>query len=184
MISKKEQWRTSSVNDELEMEDVFVVDTSVIIDDPNIFFNLGRKWIIVPTAVIRELDGLKLSTDSKKAGAARRASKTLDNMGYRQDISFGAITSAGSVVRILNQFMKVDGLASAADNRIVGSAIRLQMENKHYNVVLMTNDRNMRNITRSYGIRAERYPFRVDVTNNGIMNGISDVGLASNRKVA
>jgi predicted ribonuclease YlaK len=88
----------------------------VIIDDPDVILNLGHKWVIVPTAVIRELDGLKLSTDLKKAGAARKASRTLANLGYRQNIAFGAITSAGSVVRILNRFMTVDGLASAADN--------------------------------------------------------------------
>jgi predicted ribonuclease YlaK len=140
--------------------------------------------VLVPTAVIGELDGLKRSTDSKKAGATRTASRTLDYLGYSQNIAFGAITSAGSVVRILNRFMKVDDLASSADNRIVGSAIRLQMENKHYNVVLITNDRNMRSIARSYGIRSERYPLRIDVADNGIMNGISDVALASNRKVA
>jgi hypothetical protein len=63
------------------MEDVFVVDTSVIIKDPDVFFNLGRKWIIVSTAAIKELGGLKWSTDSKKAGAAKRASRTRDDLG-------------------------------------------------------------------------------------------------------
>jgi len=183
MIYTGKLGREFGVDDE-EMEDVFVLDSSVIIEDPDVFFNLGRKWVIVPTAVIRELDGLKRSTDSKKAGAARRASRTLDDLGYRQNIASGAITSTGSVVRIVNQFMKVDDLATSADNRIVGSAIRLQMENKHYNVVLITNDRNMRSVARSYGIRSEQYPFRVDVTDSGIINIISDGGRASNRKVA
>ena len=183
-MAEQKQRMVSKMDDELEMEDVFVVDTSVIIDDPDVFINLGSKWVIVPTAVIRELDGLKLNADLKKAGAARKASRTLDNLGYAQNIAIGAITSAGSAVRIFNRFMKVDDLASSADNRIVGSAIRLQMDNKHYNVVLITNDRNMRNVARSYGIRAEGYPLRVDVTDNEITNGISDVELASNRKAA
>jgi len=42
----------------------------------------------------------------------------------------------------------------------------------------------MRSVARSYGIRSEQYPLRVDVTDDGIMNGISDDGLPSNRKVA
>jgi len=180
----EKQKMVSSMDDEIEMEEVFVVDTSVIIDYPDVFINLGRKWVIVPTAVIRELDGLKLSTELKKASAARKASRMLDNWGYLQNIAFGAITEAGSIVRIFNRFTKVDDLASSADNRIVGSAIKLQMENKHYNLVLITNDCNMRNVARSYGIRAEGYPLRVDVTDNEIMNGISDVELRSNRKAA
>jgi PhoH-like ATPase len=184
MISCKEAKESRSMDDELEIEDMFVLDTSVIIDDPDIFFNLGRKWIIVPTVVIRELDGLKRSSDTKRSGAARKASKTLDNLGYRQDIAFGAITSAGSVVRIFNRHIMIDGLASAADNHIVGSAIRLQIENKHCHVVLITNDRNMRNVSRSYGIQAEQYPLRVGETDSRTMKCVSDVTLFPVRKVA
>jgi PhoH-like ATPase len=172
------------MDDELEMEDAYVVDTSVIIDDPNVFFKLGQKWIIVPTAVIRELDGLKLSSNAKKAGAARKASRTLDKLGYDQNIAFGALTSTGSVVRIFNRHITVDGLDSVADNRIVGSAIKLQMENKHYSVVLITNDHNMRSVTRSYGIRAEQYPLRINEHDHGIKSEVSDAALSSKRKVA
>ena len=159
MISNEEAREANSMNDELEMEDVYVVDTSVTINDPDVFFNLGRKWVIVPTAVILELDGLKRHADSKKAGAARRAARTLDNLGYGQNIAFGAITSAGSIVRIFNRYEKVTDLESSADNRIVGAAVRLKSENKHYNVVLVTADINMRNVTRAYGIEARNYPF-------------------------
>ena len=159
MIYTGKERRKGRLDDELEMEDVFVVDTSVMIDDPDVFFNLGRKWIVVPTAVIRELDGLKRSTDSKKACAAKRASRTLDDLGYHQDIAFGALTSAGSIVRIFGGYETVNDLESWADNRIVGAAVRLKEENKHYNVVMVSNDRNMCTITRAYGIEAEHYPF-------------------------
>ena len=126
MNSHEETKEAISMDDELEVEDVFVLDTCVILEDPDIFFNLGEKWIIVPAAVISELDGLKRSSDSKKAGAARKASRTLDNLSYRQNIAFGAITSAGSVVRIFNRYETVYDLASWADNRIVGAAVRLK----------------------------------------------------------
>ena len=67
MNSQKKKEEANSMDDELEMEEVFVLDTCVILEDPDVFFNLGPKWIVVPTAVIRELDGLKQSRDSKKA---------------------------------------------------------------------------------------------------------------------
>ena len=41
MISYKEANEAISMNDELEMEDVFVLDTSVIIDDPDVFLIWG-----------------------------------------------------------------------------------------------------------------------------------------------
>ena len=93
-----------------------LVDPSVIISGLDVFINLGGQWIIVPTVVIKELDGLKLSSDSKKAGAPRKASRTLDNLGYHQNIAFVAITRMGSIVRIVNRYATVDALASVADN--------------------------------------------------------------------
>jgi predicted ribonuclease YlaK len=73
MIYTGKLGRGCVVDDELEMEDVFVLDTSVIIEDPRCFFNLGRKWVIVPTAVIGELDGLKRSTDSIRPSSTCKA---------------------------------------------------------------------------------------------------------------
>jgi len=159
MKTYKEQSRFSSIDEGLETENVFVVDTSAVINDPDIFFNLGRHRIIVPTAVIKELNGLRRSTVSRKASAAKRASRTLDDLGYRQNMAFGALTPVGSSVRIFNRYMTVNELKGWADNRIVGAALKLKKENRHYNVVLVTNDRDMQNVTISYGIQAENYPF-------------------------
>jgi PhoH-like ATPase len=159
MTCKEANWEIR-LDEDLEMENVVVVDTSVVMADPGIFYHLGRKWIIVPIAVLGELDGLKKSTDPKKSKAARKASRTLDMLGYRQDIAVGSITEAGSVVRIFSRYTPVDDLSSAADNRIVGAAIRLKEENEHYDILMLTNDRNMRNVARSYGIMSEGYPLR------------------------
>jgi PhoH-like ATPase len=142
-----------------EQEDVYVVDTSVLINDPDVLYKLRQTRIFVPSAVVRELDGLKRSLDSKKSGAARKASRTLDRLGCREHIALGAITSAGSQVRIFFKYKEVSDLDSWADNRIVGAAMKLKEENRHYNVVLLSNDRNMCIITRAYGIEAENYPF-------------------------
>jgi len=90
--------------------------------------------------------------------AARQVTRTLDMLGSYQDISTGARTSAGSIVRICNQYKVVDDLASSADNRIVGTAIKLKEEGTG-RVILVSTDGNMRNVTRSYKIKAENYPF-------------------------
>lgn len=152
------QSRPSSLDEELEMENVYVVDTSVIIADPDVFCKLGRHRIIVPIAVKKELNGLKLSTVTRKADAAAKASRTLDDLGHRQNIAFGAITPEGAFVRIFKRYVPISELEGWADNRIVGAALKLREENKYYNVVLLTNDRKMRHITRSFGIQSEEYP--------------------------
>lgn len=137
----------------------YVLDTSVLITDPDVFSKLGESQLIIPTASIKELDGLKKNPDpdEPRAKAARKVARILDRLGDYQDISVGAKTSWGTTVKICNRYRLIDDLASNADNRIVGTAIRLRDETQS-NVVLLSTDANMRNIARSYGIRAENYP--------------------------
>lgn len=139
---------------------IFVIDTSVLIEDPDVLFKLGGNEIVIPTAVIKELDGLKRhpDPDEHRAKAARQVTRTLDMLGSYQDISTGARTSAGSIVRICNQYKVIDDLASNADNRIIGTAIKLKEEGNG-RIILVSTDGNMRNVTRSYKIKAENYPF-------------------------
>ncbi len=137
---------------------IYVVDTSVLIEDPEVFFRLGRCQIVIPMAVMKELDGLKKSTNPARAGAARRVTRILDELSSNQDIAHGANTSSGSVVRIFSRHMTIDGLASDADNKIVGSALRLKLETGNANVIVLTTDGNVRNVARSYGMKAQNYP--------------------------
>jgi predicted ribonuclease YlaK len=137
---------------------IYVVDTSVLIEDPKVFFRLGRSQIFIPMAVMKELDGLKKSTNLARAGAARRVTRILDGLSGSQDIAHGASTSSGSIVRIFSRYMTIDGLASDADNKIVGAALRLKLETGNANVIVLTTDGNMRNVARSYGMKAQNYP--------------------------
>jgi PhoH-like ATPase len=140
----------------------YVLDTSVLIEDPDVFYKLCDGDIVLPTAAIKEIDGIKRNPDpdEPKAKAARKVARTLDRLGSYQDISTGAKTSIGSTVRILSRYTAIDDLASNADNRIVGAAIKLKEESDN-NVILVSTDGNMRTITRAYGIRAENYPLYI-----------------------
>ena len=135
----------------------YVVDTSVLIDDPDLFYKLGKSRIVVPTAVLRELDGLKNSTVAATASSARKVSRTLDKLGNTQNIASGARTSAGSIVVIYNRYQTVNDLASYADNKIVGTALKLN-EEAGTHITVLTTDGNMRNVARAHGLRAEPYP--------------------------
>jgi PhoH-like ATPase len=145
----------------MRQDNIYVVDTSVLIDDPDIFYKLGNNQIVVPIAVLKELDGIKRNLDPHKreSKSARKVSRTLDQLGSRQDIVKGATTVTGAIVRIYSGHILIDDLASIADNRIVGAALKLTDEG-NANVTVLSADANMRNVTRAYGIRAEGYPLR------------------------
>lgn len=111
MTYRGEQGREGQTDQELQMEDAFVIYASAVINSPDIFFNLGLRQIIVPTVVSKELDRVKRSRNPKKATAAKRTSRTLDDSDY-QNIALVSITSAGSIVRIFNHYEPVYDLAS------------------------------------------------------------------------
>ena len=131
----------------------YVLDTTVLIEDPDVMYKLGNSLIVIPMAVIKELDGLKRSDVGSVAQAARAVARTLDRLGSYGDLREGVKLSSGGVLKVYNGSETVDGLASEADNRIVGAAVRLQREVS--NVTLLTADGNMRTVARVNGVKAE-----------------------------
>ena len=135
----------------------YVLDTTVLIYDPDIMFKTGEADWVIPLAVIREIDGLKNSDKDLVAKAARQIARTLDRFGSYGDLSAGVKLPTGRILRIIEGFEKIDALASDADNKILGAALLLK--NAGENVTLFTVDANMRTVARVYGIKAEYSPF-------------------------
>lgn len=134
----------------------YVVDTSVLIQHPDIMYELGGAKIIIPTSVIKELDGLK-KDEGLAAQAARKIARTLDRLGSYGDLAGGMKLSTGGVLMVYPGYELIDDLASDVDNRVVGASMKLKSETGE--ATLLTNDNNMRTISRVHGVRSEFYPF-------------------------
>lgn len=140
---------------------IYILDTTVLLYDPNLMYELGDSTIIIPTAVIKELDGIKRSEEENKAKAARQVARTLDRLGSCGDLSAGVKLPTGGILRVYTGYEGIDDLASQTDNRVIGAAIRLKKETEG-RVIVLTTDTNMRTIARSYGLKGEFYPFGMD----------------------
>jgi len=127
MIFKKRQYK------------LVVVDTSALMLFPEI---LKAKMCLffIPITAVRQLDGLKNSPDPKKNGASRHASRLIEE-GQQEGQVF-----------ILDQFVKIEGLDNASDNKIIGAAIQLAADNPGRKLVLLTTDKNMRFVANGHGI--------------------------------
>jgi predicted ribonuclease YlaK len=134
----------------------YVCDTTVLIEDPDVFYKTGGQFVI-PLVVMRELDGLKKSDDMNVAKAARQVSRTLDRIGSYADLTKGVELSTGSILKILNAYDRVDALASDADNKVIGTALKLRREGAG-DVVLVSTDGNMRIVARALGVKSAFWP--------------------------
>ncbi|MCK4338573.1 MAG: PhoH family protein, partial [Candidatus Cloacimonetes bacterium] len=61
------------------MEKIYVLDTNVLIHDPNAIFAYKDAQVIIPITVIEEIDNFKKGLDEKSRNA-RHISRLLDKL--------------------------------------------------------------------------------------------------------
>jgi PhoH-like ATPase len=123
----------------------FVVDTNVLLHNPNAIFMFKDNEVIIPFDVIEELDKFKTATDDLGRNA-RTVIRHLDQLRITGNISDGiAIPQTGGRVRVvLEEDQKLcPGLtANTPDNRIICCALTLKQQG--HRVVFVTKDINAR----------------------------------------
>ena len=122
----------------------FVLDTNVLLHNPAALFLFEEHEVVIPFAVLEELDGFKKGTDDV-ARNCREVIRNLDRLRQRGHLAQGvAWNDAGGKIRV--EFADDDRPSSLAenkpDNRIIGVALMLQA--RGLRVVLVTKDINVR----------------------------------------
>lgn len=152
----------------------YVLDTNVLIHDPTAPFNFDEHTVVLPLAVLEEMDGMKQG-QSDRARQAREATRLLDRLmesqpatthHSRSSIELPASVSDGvpGVLRFLSPEERLhEGLdMQTKDNQILAVALDLHLAaiNRPGDtgaVILVTNDINMRVKAAAVGVRAEGY---------------------------
>jgi PhoH-like ATPase len=136
----------------------FVVDTNVLLHNPNALFMFADNEVIIPFDVIEELDKFKTNSDDLGRNA-RTVIRYLDSLRLQGSLSDGvAIPQTGGRIRIiLEEDQKLcPGLTTdTADNRIICCAVSLLHEGKR--VVFITKDINARIKGDALGLVAEDF---------------------------
>jgi PhoH-like ATPase len=147
----------------------FVLDTNVLLYDPNALFVFDEHDVVIPMTVIEEIDRFK--KDVNETGRnARQVSRLLDDLRMKGSLRDGVPLAGGGVLRV--DFSYGNGVGKEAplpwgpatnDNRILETARRLNEQDRG-GVALITRDTNMRLKSDAMGIKAEDYRHaRIDV---------------------
>ena len=136
----------------------FVLDTNVLLHNPNAIFLLADNHIIIPFEVLEELDTFKTGTDDLGRNA-RAVIRHLDRLRESGKLADGVVVpeTGGTVQIILPKSSPLSpGLSSnTPDNRIISVAYDLLQEGKR--VTFISKDINARIKSDTLGIHAEDF---------------------------
>ncbi len=147
---------------------MYVLDTNVLIHDPNALLNFEEHDVIIPMTVLEELDSLK---SGKQAVAAdcRQAIRNIDKL--LGDASPKVIEKGVPIVRgkkaeplgTLSILMSTGDSGNNSlpehlnDNKIINTLAALQNRHKSRDIILVSKDINMRLKARGFGVEAQDY---------------------------
>jgi len=140
----------------------YIIDTNVLLHDPNSLLSFEDNNVLIPIEVIEEIDRFK--RESTELGQnARTVSRMLDSYRDEGSLSEGVKLPTGGKLKIA--FQKKDVSANGhvvfnentVDNRILSLAQAIQKAQPKNHTILVTKDINLRIKADALGLDAEDY---------------------------
>jgi PhoH-like ATPase len=135
----------------------FVLDTNVLIHDPEALFTFEGSRVVLPLAVVEELDNFK-RLDDNRGRSARAVNRYLDELRRHGKLSDGVPLEHGGELRIEVQTRVPlpEGFHyDSKDNQML--EVALGLFKKGETVVFITKDINLRIKAEAIGLIAEDY---------------------------
>ena len=167
------------------MKKVFILDTNILLSDPNSIFKFEDNDVVIPISVIEEIDHFK-KNQNETGRNAREVSRILDRLRKRGTLSAGIPLfeekeDSGLIFVHLGQDMDIlpGLLADSTDNHILSIGLTLQKKfGKGRKVLIITKDSNLRIKSDAFGIASEDFEAdKVDISH--LYSGIKHIKVAA-----
>lgn len=162
------------------MKKVFILDTNVLLHDPNALLRFEDNDVVLPITVIEELDRFKKKSEMIGRNA-RQASRLLDTLRQQGHLTEGISLSNGGTARVALcheetlQELPPELGGGQGDNAILAVALELKRQSQHP-VVAISKDTNLRIKANALGLQAEDYETdKVDVEE--LYTGIAELSV-------
>ena len=140
---------------------IFVLDTNVLIHNPQSLFSFEDNDVAIPITVIEEVDNFKKSVDEKGRNA-RQIGRILDGLREKGSLRDGVKTENGGKIKVVLSRKVSDTtndvlITDTNDNLIIGTALFLKEQNPKTQVILISKDANVRIKADAFGLEAANY---------------------------
>ncbi len=140
---------------------IFVLDTNVLLHDPQALFSFEDNEVVVPIYVVEEIDTFK--KDGSELGRnARQISRYLDQLRGDGSLALGVKLDRGGVLRVATTHVTLPeelSMDKGMDSKIMAVALELTISNRTTGkkVVFITKDTNLRIRADAIGIYSEDF---------------------------
>jgi PhoH-like ATPase len=139
----------------------YILDTNVLLHDPNSLLNFEENTVLLPIEVIEEIDRFKRES-SELGQNARTVSRMLDAFRSEGRLSEGVKLPNGGHLKIAfykNGHVNGEAVfnANTVDNRILSLASSIQKAQPKNQTILVSKDINLRIKADALGLEAEDY---------------------------
>ena len=149
------------------MKKHFVLDTNVLLHDPESLFSFEEHTVVVPIYVIEEIDTFKRDL-SELGRAARTVGRHLDKLRIEGKLAEGVPTDNGGAVMVAFTTKTLPSALQnghSVDNRILAVALDIAEKFPDSATILVTKDVNLRIRADALGLQVEDYDTeRVEIT--------------------
>ncbi len=145
------------------MKKIIVIDTNVLLSDPQVLFKYDDSEIVIPQTVLAELDKIKLArSDREIRFRGREVSRILFELSQSGSLLEGIELDNEGTIRVSQhdpENFPPTLNSKNSDDRILSIAWRLMNDDPDSEVTLLTNDLNMLLKAQSFGITVDRHDF-------------------------
>jgi len=142
---------------------LFVIDTNVVLHDPNAIFQFEENDLAVPITVLEEVDHFKRGSDIINFHA-REIARLLDDLAGRGSLSKEGVSLGEGLGKInviastaAHPSVKKTFMQDSPDHRILSTALDLKDKNPARTVILVSKDVSLRLKARSLDLTAQDY---------------------------
>lgn len=134
-----------------------VLDTNVILSDPNAINKFGKHDILLPLVVLQETDNFKKGKNAL-GFAARHVARQLDGLRSKGSLQKGVPLPSGGTLQIVpNNTKDVDSIIDDEKNDTILLKTVVNLSKEHENIVLVTKDMLLRIQADGVGVKTEDY---------------------------
>jgi PhoH-like ATPase len=143
------------------LKKIYVLDTNVLLHDPNAIFSFEDNEIVIPLTVIEEIDGQKRRQD-EVGRHARLIAHHFDDLRATGKLSEGVALKYGGTLRVVlthegTEHLPHDLDPHKADNQVIALTLQLKAESNGTPVILVSKDINVRVKADALNLQAQDY---------------------------